>query len=222
MFIVCLLAVFSLYSQEEDLYEKRFVTIYRDKLWGVNEENEGYSGGGSDLENVRPYYVYLTNFLREHDIRSVVDLGCGDWTFSRFIDWTDIDYIGYDVVDSVIQKDQARYGSSHIQFIHANFLNEEVPQADLMICKHVLQHMPNQDVMAFLKLLPKFKHCLILNAAPTEEGNQEHLIRDVFPFWEDRGIDLTQAPFNVKGAKVLQYSQPSNQSGFDLLIHVVQ
>ncbi len=97
-----------------DQFEERFETIYREKLWGVNEENEGYSGGGSELENVLPYYQYLTNFIQEHHIRSVVDLGCGDWTFSKCIDWTGIDYIGYDVVESVIEKNRQKYGSAHI------------------------------------------------------------------------------------------------------------
>lgn len=217
MFIVFLMLSFPAFA---DLFEERFETIYREKLWGVNEENEGYSGGGSDLNNVLPYYQYLTTFIKEHHIRSVVDLGCGDWTFSKWVDWTGIDYIGYDVVSSVIEQNRQKYGSDHIRFVHANFLNEEIPEADLMICKHVLQHIPNQDVFSFLKLFRKFKHCLILNAAPLGEENIDYSVQSVFPFWEDRGIDITLPPFNVQGEKVLQYSQPSNQSGVDRLIYV--
>lgn len=212
-----LLAILPLFA---DLYVERFEKIYQDCLWGVNGENQGYSGGGSDLENVLPYYQYLTQFIQDHQIQSVVDLGCGDWTFSKWIDWKGIDYIGYDVVGSVIEKNRETYGSDHIHFIQANFLSEEIPPADLLICKHVLQHMPNRDVFAFLKLLPKFKHCLILNARPIGDENIDYKVGELFPFWEDRGIDLTLPPFNIPGEKVLEYPQPSNQSGFDLLIHV--
>lgn len=217
MFLLLFLAISPFCA---DLYKERFEKIYQDHLWGVNQENEGYSGGGSDLENVWPYYRYLIKFIQEHHIRSVVDLGCGDWTFSKWIDWSGIDYIGYDVVGSVIEKNKEKYGSNHIHFIHANFLNEEIPEADLLICKHVLQHMPNRDVFSFLKLLPKFKHCLILNAGPVGNENIDYEVQGVFPFWEDRGIDITLPPFHVPGEKVLWYSQPSNQSGVDLLIHV--
>jgi len=201
-------------------YEERFETIYREKLWGVNEDNEGYSGGGSDLNNILPYYRYLVQFIQEHNIRTVVDLGCGDWTFSKYLDWSGIDYVGYDVVASVIEKNRQKYGSEHIQFVHGNFLSEELPEADLVLCKHVLQHMPNKDVFSFLKLLPRFKHCLILNAAPVGSINIDYPVEETFPFWEDRGIDLTLPPFNVKGAKVLEYSQPFNGSGRDILIHL--
>jgi hypothetical protein len=80
-------------------------------------------------------------------------------------------------------------------------LTAEIPEADLMICKHVLQHMPNRDVFLFLKLLPKFKHSLILNAKPIGEENIEHSVSETFPFWEDRGIDVRLAPFHVKGKR---------------------
>lgn len=220
MLIYAFLMALVIHPLHADLYEERFDTIYREKLWGVNEENEGYSGGGSEVENVRPYYEYLTQFIKEHQIQSVVDLGCGDWTFSKRIDWEGIDYTGYDVVASVIEKNRQKYGCDHIHFVHANFLTEELPQADLMICKHVLQHIPNRDVFVLLKQLAKFKHSLILNAAPVNEQNMEYTISHTFPFWEDRGIDIRLEPFRVNGKKVLEYAQPSNRSGLDILIHV--
>jgi trans-aconitate methyltransferase len=201
-------------------YEERFERIYREKMWGANDENEGSSGGGSTFENARPYYEYLTRFLQEHKIKSVVDLGCGDWMLSKYIDWTDIDYTGYDVVESVIDKNIQKYGSDTIRFINANFLNAEVPAADLLICKHVLQHIPNKDVFRFIKLLPKYKHCLILNAMPVGQKNIDHPIMREFPFWDDRGIDLTLPPFSIKGKHVLKYEQRFNSSGMDLLTHI--
>lgn len=87
-----------------------------------------------------------------------------------------------------------------------------------MICKHVLQHMPNRDIFSFIKLLPKFKYCLILEAAPEGEKNIDYPVQDTFPFWEDRGIDITLSPFYVRGSRVLEYSQPWNKSGLDRLI----
>ncbi len=67
--------------------EERFTRIYNEKLWGVNSEGEGFSGGGSLLVNIRPYYDYLTEFLISQNIGSVVDIGCGDWEFSKYIQW---------------------------------------------------------------------------------------------------------------------------------------
>ena len=132
------------------IYEERFERIYEKKLWGENEEGDGFSGGGSKLENILPYYEYLINFLSAESIKSVVDLGCGDWEFSRYINWEGIDYTGFDVVRSVIRKNNSRYGNPHIHFYSGNFLEMEIPTADLLICKHVLQHMPTKDVHEFV------------------------------------------------------------------------
>lgn len=203
------------------IYEERFDKIYEEKLWGANEENEGFSGGGSLLENVRPYYNYLKKFLQEHDIKSVVDVGCGDWTFSKHVDWSGIQYTGVDVVGAVIEKNKAKYGADNIHFIHGNFLETDLPSADLLICKHVLQHMPNEDIFDFIELLPNYKHCLVLNAMPIGQVNVDHQVTDKFPFWEDRGIDLTLPPFNVIGNHVLIYPQGANSSGMDMVTHIV-
>jgi 2-polyprenyl-3-methyl-5-hydroxy-6-metoxy-1,4-benzoquinol methylase len=204
-------------SADIEKYVERFERIYKEKLWGENEQGEGFSGGGSLMEAAEPYYQYLVQFLHDHEIKSVVDLGCGDWTLSKHIDWSGIDYVGYDVVQSVIDKNRVSYANNHIHFISGNFLTANIPEADLLICAHVLQHMPNQDVAAFVKLLPKFKYCLILDAMPHQGENADFPIEETFPFWEDRGIDLTLPPFSVPGKQVLVYRQGFNASGMDIL-----
>src|SRR5690242_11771269 len=96
VFLLLSIALVGLDVLNADLYEERFGKIYQEKLWGVNEENEGFSGGGSLLDNARPYYEYLIQFIKEHNIKRIVDLGCGDWTLSKWVDWEGIEYIGYD------------------------------------------------------------------------------------------------------------------------------
>jgi SAM-dependent methyltransferase len=200
-------------------YEERFERIYGEKLWGVNELGEGFSGGGSKLENIRPYYEYLTYFLSSKNIRSVVDLGCGDWEFAKHMDWTGIDYKGFDVVKSVIEKNNVRYGKDTIHFYCGNFLEMEIPSADLLICKHVLQHMPTADVLAFVKtIIPKFKHCIIVEDMTNYPGyNIDHPLSKEFPFWEDRGTDLTKPPFNLSGTKTY-FCEPNGNK--HLILHI--
>ena len=41
-------------------------------------------------------YVKSLHALAERRIRTVVDLGCGDWQFSKYVDWRGIEYHGYD------------------------------------------------------------------------------------------------------------------------------
>jgi 2-polyprenyl-3-methyl-5-hydroxy-6-metoxy-1,4-benzoquinol methylase len=136
-----------------------------------------------------------------------VDVGCGDWEFSRYINWENIQYTGYDVVASVINKNQKNFSQENICFVHANDLTEDLPQADLLICKDVLQHLSNESVILFLEQTNKFKYCLITNDInqnmPTK-NNQE--ISD----GSYRRLDLTAPPFNVEGDKIFTYKEGPN------------
>ena len=107
-----------------------FDSVYRNDLW------RGGSGSGSREEVTRGYRNFLQNFMREHHIASVVDLGCGDWQFSRHMDWTGIDYTGVDV-SSVVLKDTKMFSRDGVRFLNANGVTDPLPAADLLIAKDV-------------------------------------------------------------------------------------
>lgn len=185
--------------QATDHVEEHFTEIYDKAVWGINEDGEGHSGGGSTQTNTVVYRKYLQKFLKDHNIKTVVDIGCGDWEFSKLLKWDGINYIGYDVVKSVIEKADSQHGSNHIHFVHANFLNEDLPEADLLICKDVLQHLNQDEIVRFLPQLKKYKHCLITNDyKPESFKNKGSHKRDAF-------INLKKPPFNIKGENVLKY-----------------
>ena len=58
-----------------------------------------------DLKPAPPRIEFVRRFIKENSIKSVVDLGCGDWQFSPYI-YHDLSvaYVGYDVVLPVIQQ----------------------------------------------------------------------------------------------------------------------
>lgn len=171
-----------------------FTSIYQNALWGTNKENKGSSGSGSTAENTLIYRDYLKEFMKTNQIKSVVDIGCGDWEFSQLVDWTAINYIGYDIVKSVIENNSRIYSKPTIQFIHENFLDVDLPKADLLICKDVFQHLSNEEIIAFLPQLKKFKHCLITNDVnPNNNSSDNHNI----PIGGYRPLDLTIPPFNL-------------------------
>lgn len=57
------------------------------------------------FESAAPRIEFVRRFIKENSIKSVVDLGCGDWQFSPYI-YHDlfVAYVGYDVVLPVIQQ----------------------------------------------------------------------------------------------------------------------
>lgn len=195
------LTLFGSVSADEDV-ETVFTEIYDHAVWGFNEEGVGFSGGGSTPQSTAEYVSFLKGFIEDNKVKSIVDVGCGDWSFSRFIDWRDINYIGIDVVRSVIERNQASFGSPNIIFIHADGVYSNLPTADLMVCKDVLEHLSNESIFVFLGQLGVFKHCLITN-----DVNPSTLTSDNINIASSgcRTLDLTKPPFNAQGTKIFTY-----------------
>lgn len=176
-----------------------FDKIYKEGFWGRDEEGLGYSGPGSTLNATRLYRAFLEGFLATGVVRSVVDAGCGDWTFSRQIAWPPIQYRGYDASTVAIEK-ASRYAGMARSFEVAD-VTMYLPSADLLLCKDVLQHLPNDMVRAFIEnnLQPgKYKYAIITN--DKGPGN-----RDI-EIGEHRPLDLSAPPFNVCGLVDLDIS----------------
>ena len=182
--------------------EHIFTRIYQQGLWGKDSKGEGTSGPGSYVYNALPYIDYLQKFLKQYDIQSVVDVGCGDWRLSQHIDWEDRSYVGIDVVKKIIKKNQKSFFSPKRTFIHGDFQNIDLPKGDLLICKDVLQHLSNKEVQQFTHHIAKFKHCLITN--DVEMFSRSSLNNDIRN-GQWRTLDLTQPPFELRGSKELTY-----------------
>lgn len=183
--------------------EEVFTNIYKTGLWGRNNSGMGTSGDGSTLHTTEDYRKFLQQFLKDMHIQSVVDAGCGDWGFSYAVNWDGIDYCGYDVVQPVIQANQSKFGKENIRFMHADLINAQLPEADLLICKDVLQHLTNEDVFKFISQFPKYKYCLITNDVDPHSFTSYN---SPIGRGDYRTLDLTKPPFSVFGYKVLTYS----------------
>jgi SAM-dependent methyltransferase len=168
-----------------------FNYIYKENYW------ESGSGLGSHPDATASYREILENFITEYGIRSVVDLGCGDWQSSKLVDWGKVNYIGYDVVKSVIDENIIKYAAPNISFMH--LLPNEMDvmeEADLFIAKEVLQHLPNDEVKRILDIvLPKYKYLLVTNV--TSVDGYEGINSDI-QFGYFRCLDITCPPFSLE------------------------
>jgi SAM-dependent methyltransferase len=180
-----------------------FTDIYKDSTWGSGADGGlGTSGTGSTLSATLLYRTYLQQFLKENEIKSVVDAGCGDWEFSQTIDWSGVDYTGYDIVQEVVDANTKKFAKPNIKFVQADIVQTDLAPADLLISKHVLQHLPNTSVQKFITQLGKYKHVLLINGVDPKTFSGEN--RDIGP-GDYRFLDVTEPPFNLKGKKVLTY-----------------
>jgi len=138
---------------------RAFESIYARHDW----LGESKSGPGSDAARAEPYRAIVEQFLRAHDIRRVLDVGCGDWSTSGLIDWTGIDYVGVDVVGDVVEMNRRRHAAPNVSFLRLDAVDDELPDADLVLVKEVLQHLPNDDVVHVLAKLARYRYAIVVN-----------------------------------------------------------
>jgi SAM-dependent methyltransferase len=172
-----------------------FNRIYSEGTWGRDVAGRGTSGSGSTLEITREYRAYIEDFIKTHAIKSVVDAGSGDWGFSHAIDWGDASYLGVDIASDVVENVRAKHENGKIRF-QVGDITEDLPAADLLISKDVLQHLSNELVHKFIEnnlRKGKYKWVILTN---DRTGPRQNL--DTQPGGH-RPIDLGAPPFNVKG-----------------------
>lgn len=186
-----------------DLNVRRaFEDIYREDKWTNG------SGPGSAPASTIEYRAFVERFIAENQIRDVTDLGCGDWQFSHLMDWSAVDYTGFDVVQSVIEKNRVLYANTNVKFETLDSV-DQLPGGDLLLSKEVLQHLPNQLILEYVdKIRRKYRFALLTNAIePVESAN-----RDIEP-GDWRPLRLDRAPFHIRGATVFVYF-PQSKSHF--------
>ena len=147
-----------------------FTSIYENKHWGDNEAEQyaGSSGTGSSVEaNLLTYAPFLRAFIKLNNIKSVVDCGCGDWRCGPvFYNNLPITYTGIDAYDKLIEAHKVVHSQHTWMCMDFFGKKEEIPSADLLILKDVIQHWKTAEIYEFLDHITaskKFKYILIVN-----------------------------------------------------------
>ena len=135
-----------------------------DRIYLTDEWNGG-SGPGSQPQNTAKYVKFLNSFIRENKIKSILDVGCGDWQLMSMIDLSGVRYKGIDVspVATSFAKSKAPLGTdistSSIEDIHESF--------DLVHIKDVLQHLELSECRKILGTISsRHKSALVINEYP--------------------------------------------------------
>ena len=170
-----------------------------DSDWG------GHSGAGSLPFWTIGYRAMLENFIAMNEIKSIVDLGCGDWQFSKFMNLEGVRYHGFDVVESVVSRNRTLYAKPNISFDLRPDDPGLLPQADLLIMKDVLQHLPDEQI-AFHKdhVFSRYPRCLITNSFKKIDTVTNININ----YGEFRCLDLNKDPYKFDGTYIFEMYSP--------------
>lgn len=199
--------------------KKIFSYVYSHNVWG-GSKGEFYSGPGSDENVIAPYIEVINGFIEKKEIKTVVDLGCGDFRVGNLIKKSNMDYIGVDIVPGLIKRNNKTFGAKNVKFLCLNAVDQILPVADLCLIRQVFQHLSNDNIKIILEKCKQYKYVIVSEHIPADNTVKPNI--DMNSNWDIRliqnsGIYIDKPPFCYE-ASVLLEVDPSHEGFSDSFI----
>jgi len=168
-----------------------FTQYYNDNSWNGKES---LSGPGSYYEQTKYLIPELQALLKELDIKTMLDVPCGDFNWMRRVDLDGIKYTGGDIVNKMIATNKRKYSSKNVSFEIIDVVRDPLPKVDLVMVRDCFVHLPNKDILNAINNIidSKSKYLLTTNFMwKTQKANTDIKVGD----W--RRLNLELEPFNL-------------------------
>ena len=168
--------------------QERFERIYHTNLWS---DPETRSGTGSSLDSTRVLREKLPNALHKLGTRVLLDVPCGDFTWMERVDLTGIDYIGGDIVRSIIDSNRQEKSGKRRRFIEVDLTRDKLPDADVLLCRDCLVHLSYANIAQVFDNIRRSRiRYVLMTSFPGRGDNKDVEDGD----W--RPLDFEAAPFS--------------------------
>ncbi len=170
--------------KHEDVFNK----IYEGNGWGGHES---VSGRGSDDDQTAVIVTQLPAILKQFEIKSVLDIPCGDFMWMQRVDLNGIDYTGGDIVKALIEKNTSMYQKQDRNFKHLDLCESELPRVDAVFCRDCLVHLSFDLIFKALSNISKSGSKYLITTTFTDHLKNEDIVTGNW-----RTLNFEQAPFN--------------------------
>jgi hypothetical protein len=152
---------------------------------------------------VKSYILAVQSFVKEIGSgKNAVDLGCGDFSVGSQLRPLFNNYTACDIVAPLIEFNKTKYSELNVEFRCLDAVTDDIPSADVIFIRQVLQHLSNADIGKILKNIHgKARHLVItehLPATPSFTANREKPNGPGVRIAEQSGVVLTDPPFSLR------------------------
>ena len=195
--------------------------VYELKLWG-GITSDFYSGAGSHQpEILKPYTDVLISFLASFKSPLVVcDLGCGDFNVGKALLTYTKKYIAVDIVSDLIARNKEKFKEDNLEFYCLDISVDDLPSADCVLLRQVLQHLSNAEVAKITRRLNAFKYIIVTEHLPQGEfePNKDIISGQGIRLKKQSGLILMAPPFNFKVEAEKQLSSVCLKDGEGVIV----
>jgi len=133
-------------KEKADELTQKFTEIFAKNEWG---SHESVSGTGSELRNTEVLRKELQFLFLKYQIKSILDIPCGDFNWMQHVDLEGIMYHGSDIVPEIIAKNKKLY--PEFSFGICDITTDILLPFDLVIVRDMLGHFSDINVMKALE-----------------------------------------------------------------------
>jgi hypothetical protein len=168
--------------------QRTFTAIHDANAWGNDE-----SVSGSTIARGADFQHDLLSLLDAFAVRSLLDVPCGDVNWMReVLAARSLDYTGADIVGPLILRNTRLHAVPERRFLCLDMTRDDLPRADLILCRDGLVHLSFADARAALRNFRRSQSRFLLTT--TFIGRRQN--RDVATGgW--RTLNLEAAPFRL-------------------------
>ncbi len=166
-----------------------FTEIYNTNYW---KSSESISGEGSEMKQVAVLIQELNQLIKNKQIKTLLDIPCGDFNWMRKVDLSNVEYYGADIVESLIKKNiEENKESQNLRFEVLDLMKDDLPKNDLIIVRDCLVHLSYDDIFKSIENIKKSgSKYLFTTTYPSHKTNFDIVTGD----W--RRLNLLEKPFN--------------------------
>ena len=166
-----------------------FTEIYRQNSWGSEETR---SGPASTLERTAELRENLPKLFQDLQIQSMLDCGSGDWNWMKTVSLTGIQYMGVDIVDSIVTNCQEQFTANTVNFQQLDCVRDPPEQADLWLARDFCSALNfQQNLNFFQKFLESKSKYIALTSIETPKQNVDSVTGNIRP------LNFRTAPFQM-------------------------
>jgi hypothetical protein len=182
-----------------------FREIHRLDVWN---DSESKSGSGSSLRATEALRAELPALLDRLNVASILDVPCGDFHWMSVTDVGARRYVGAELVAELVADLRRQYESIDRVFICADVSIDDLPSADLVLCRDCLVHFSYADIR---KALANLRRTGAKYLATTTYPSRTFNVDCPTGHW--RSLNLQLAPFHFPAPVELIWDDVVTASG---------
>lgn len=182
-----------------------FTEIYNTNHW---KSLESISGTGSEISQTVVLVEGLETWLKSADIRSILDIPCGDFKWMKKVNLSKINYIGADIVEDLIKDNLEKYQDNNITFKVLNLINDPLPNSDVIIVRDCLVHMSYENIFNAIKNIKLSGSKFLLTTTFVDYCSNYDIVTGDW-----RRLNLQKKPFNFPKPILIINEQCTEDNG---------